>query len=36
VRTIDPPAATLSGRDARQLTALLAYGLGGATDEKGP
>ena len=35
VRTIDPPAATLSGRDAQQLTALLAYGLGGATEEKG-
>jgi 2-methylcitrate dehydratase PrpD len=35
VRTIDPPAASLSGRDAQQLTALLAYGLGSAAEEKG-
>jgi 2-methylcitrate dehydratase PrpD len=36
VRTIDPPAASLSGRDAQQLTALLAYGLGSAAEQKGP
>jgi 2-methylcitrate dehydratase PrpD len=29
VRVTDPPAATLAGRDAQQLTALLTYGLGG-------
>jgi 2-methylcitrate dehydratase PrpD len=36
VRTIDPPAASLAGRDAQQLTALLAYGLGSAAEQKGP
>jgi 2-methylcitrate dehydratase PrpD len=35
LRMFDPPATPLAGRDAHQLTALLAYGLGSGDDQKG-